>query len=307
MNVRRESTVELARSLRDGYGRRRRQCSTLSARPLATTGCTRAQCCDGDRRGDPRAAEGRGRPQTYDALAVAALRTVAEATDWICGKRLAPALPEIVTAQEQRGGSPSDPLFPTRQGAPLGRTGVVPLVNSTNLLERSIVEIKRRTKVIGRLPGESIPPLSDSCRWGRRRHNGFRMRLRRCEMESVRTVSLEEVEATPLQNQGWSRMLISCDHVEGNECSLGVSLYKAGTISSPLLHEVEEVVYVSAGSGELRTNQGSVPFSARQAIFIPPGTWHWVANTGQEDVEMIFVFPSSQYPATQRRESEKEY
>ena len=39
-----------------------------------------------------------GRPRTYSSIVVGALRTVAEASDWLCGKRLAPFLPVLVPA-----------------------------------------------------------------------------------------------------------------------------------------------------------------------------------------------------------------
>jgi hypothetical protein len=44
-----------------------------------------------------------GRPRVYGARVVGALRTVAEASDWLCGKRLAPFLPELVPALEAEG------------------------------------------------------------------------------------------------------------------------------------------------------------------------------------------------------------
>ncbi len=44
-----------------------------------------------------------GRPRVYSARVIGALRRVAEATDWLCGKRLAPFLPEVVPALEAEG------------------------------------------------------------------------------------------------------------------------------------------------------------------------------------------------------------
>jgi hypothetical protein len=44
-----------------------------------------------------------GRPRTYSSSVVGALRTVAEASDWLCGKRLAPFLPVLVPALEAEG------------------------------------------------------------------------------------------------------------------------------------------------------------------------------------------------------------
>jgi oxalate decarboxylase/phosphoglucose isomerase-like protein (cupin superfamily) len=44
-----------------------------------------------------------------------------------------------------------------------------------------------------------------------------------------------------------------------------------------------------------------VPFGPGQALFIPARIWHAVANTGDEDVIMVFTFRYPDYPPTARR------
>jgi integrase-like protein len=44
-----------------------------------------------------------GRPRVYSSVVVGALRRAAEASGWLCGKRLAPFLPELVPALEAEG------------------------------------------------------------------------------------------------------------------------------------------------------------------------------------------------------------
>jgi quercetin dioxygenase-like cupin family protein len=83
--------------------------------------------------------------------------------------------------------------------------------------------------------------------------------------------------------------------------SLGYSIFKPGTETAPVSHEVEEVAYVLAGQGELRLDEETVPFGPGQALFVPPQTWHAVANTGDQDVVMVFMFPYPDYPPTERR------
>lgn len=122
-------------------------------------------------------------------------------------------------------------------------------------------------------------------------------------MGTVTKTPLGDVPATKLPNESWSRVLISSERVEGNASTLGVSVFKPGTVSTPLQHDVEELVYVSRGAGELRTEDGPVPFAAGDALHVPRATWHCVVNTGAEDVEMIFAFPTPQYPPTRRRET----
>ncbi len=120
-------------------------------------------------------------------------------------------------------------------------------------------------------------------------------------MRRVTAVSLGDIRANELQNGSWSRMLLTDTQVSGNQASLGVSLFTPGTVSAAIAHEVEELIYVTRGQGELRTDAESVPFLPGNALFVPSGVWHWIANTGPDEVEMVFSFPSPSYPQTERR------
>jgi quercetin dioxygenase-like cupin family protein len=88
---------------------------------------------------------------------------------------------------------------------------------------------------------------------------------------------------------------------KGERSSLGCSVFTPGTVVTPVCHETEEVAYVVSGSGELRLDDGAVAFGAGDALHIPAGVWHAVANTGDEDVVMVFGFPHPDYPPTERR------
>jgi len=117
----------------------------------------------------------------------------------------------------------------------------------------------------------------------------------------VTTVSVEDVEPIELPQGSWSRMLVTAARVGGNASSLGYSVFTPGTVLAPVKHETEEVAFVVSGSGELRLDQEAVPFGAGDAVHIPAGVWHAVANTGDSDVVMVFGFPHPDYPPTARR------
>jgi len=117
----------------------------------------------------------------------------------------------------------------------------------------------------------------------------------------VTTVRLDDVEPIPLPGGSWSRMVLNDKSLSGNTPSLGYSVFTPGCVTAMVSHETEEVAYVLSGSGELRLDGDSVPFAAGQGLFVPAGVWHAVANTGQEDVVMVFGFPHSDYPPTERR------
>jgi putative monooxygenase len=117
----------------------------------------------------------------------------------------------------------------------------------------------------------------------------------------ISVVPLAAAAAIPLPNGSWSRMLVTDETAAGAVSSLGYSVFTPGTTLGMVKHETEEVAYVVAGTGELRTPEGAVPFAAGQAIHIPPGLWHAVANTGDDDVVMVFGFPHPAYPPTERQ------
>jgi quercetin dioxygenase-like cupin family protein len=112
----------------------------------------------------------------------------------------------------------------------------------------------------------------------------------------VDIVNLADVEPIELPHGSWSRMV-----ARGEHSSLGYSVFTPGTELAPVCHETEEVAYVVSGSGELRLDDGAVRFATGDALHIPAGLWHAVANTGDEDVVMVFGFPHSDYPPTARR------
>jgi quercetin dioxygenase-like cupin family protein len=117
----------------------------------------------------------------------------------------------------------------------------------------------------------------------------------------VTTVALDDVDAIPLPGDSWSRMLITDVTTQGNASSLGYSVFRPGSVVGPVSHATEEVAYVVAGTGELQLDDGPVAFRAGQAVHIPAGVWHAVANTGETDVIMVFGFAAPAYPPTERR------
>ena len=120
-------------------------------------------------------------------------------------------------------------------------------------------------------------------------------------MSEVAVVKLEDVDPVALPGGSWSRMVLTDKTLAGNSASLGYSVFTPGCVTAMVCHEAEEVAYVLSGEGELRLEGETVAFNGGQGLFIPAGIWHAVANTGEEDVAMVFGFPHPDYPPTQRR------
>jgi len=105
MSVRQASKHELAAAQRSRYwAAGRGEKGRILDEFVAATGYHRKHAVRLLRAGPPPPRVGHGgRPRTYDAVVVGALRQVAEASDWLCGKRLAPFLGELVPALEAEG------------------------------------------------------------------------------------------------------------------------------------------------------------------------------------------------------------
>ena len=121
-------------------------------------------------------------------------------------------------------------------------------------------------------------------------------------MSDAAVVSLADVDPVELPMGSWSRLLVTERTVTGNVSTLGYSVFKPGLVAADLSHSVEELAFVVGGTSVIRLEDGQLEARAGQALFIPAGMWHTVVNDGDEDLVMVFSFPSPDYPPTQRRE-----
>lgn len=109
MSVRQASKHELAAAQRTRYLKGNRvEKGRILDEFVAATGYHRKAAVRLLRHGVPRDTGGQrkrhgGRPREYSAVVIGALRVAAEASGWICGKRLAPFLGELVPALEAEG------------------------------------------------------------------------------------------------------------------------------------------------------------------------------------------------------------
>jgi quercetin dioxygenase-like cupin family protein len=121
--------------------------------------------------------------------------------------------------------------------------------------------------------------------------------------EDVTTVSLAELPRTDLGAGSWATTVLSGTTAGTKATCLGYARFAPGAVSAALSHATEELMFVVAGTGELRTDTAAIPFAPGHALRIPATTWHWIANTGTEDVVSVFSFPGAELPPTQRREA----
>ncbi|MFQ5968704.1 MAG: cupin domain-containing protein [Acidimicrobiia bacterium] len=117
----------------------------------------------------------------------------------------------------------------------------------------------------------------------------------------VKVVPLDSVDPIELPKDSWSRMVVTASTVPEPTSSMGYSVFRPGMETGMVSHEVEEIAFVVQGRGELRLEDSVLTYGPGEALYIPQHTWHAVANTGEEDVVMIFTFPHPDYPPTERR------
>jgi mannose-6-phosphate isomerase-like protein (cupin superfamily) len=97
-------------------------------------------------------------------------------------------------------------------------------------------------------------------------------------------------------------LLLSSVNVPEIQNCLGVATVPEGFASdTETVHTTDEIMYVAAGSGELRKRGEPITFRQGDAIFIPAGEWHSLANTGTGDLVSVFSFPYPGRPQSQTR------
>ena len=118
---------------------------------------------------------------------------------------------------------------------------------------------------------------------------GARARGRRSGLALGRAVELD----SPIAGS-WSRMVLNASL--GQHGSLGYSVFTPGSVTAMVSTRPRRSPTSLSGSGELRLDDGPVPVRRGQGCSSRAGVWHAVANTGEQDVVMVFGFPHPDYP-----------
>lgn len=70
---------------------------------------------------------------------------------------------------------------------------------------------------------------------------------------------------------------------------LSLAALDAGMHTPPVRHAEQEILYIEAGTGELRSEDMSWPLHEGIAVLIPPNIEHTFHNNGKERLEMVLV------------------
>ena len=86
------------------------------------------------------------------------------------------------------------------------------------------------------------------------------------------------------------RPLIDRTTASITRCSLAEEILLPGQTVTPHRHrEIEEVYYIIAGSGVMTVGDEQREVAAGDAVFIPRGHRHTLANTGAEPIKLLLV------------------
>ena len=74
--------------------------------------------------------------------------------------------------------------------------------------------------------------------------------------------------------------------------TMGKLTIKSGCEIPPHTHPVDDCMIILEGSGELYTEEGSVPIEAGCHLWAPANTRHGIKNTKQEPLIFIYTWPA---------------
>jgi mannose-6-phosphate isomerase-like protein (cupin superfamily) len=103
-------------------------------------------------------------------------------------------------------------------------------------------------------------------------------------------IRIDDIEGEKFPAGRWTRVITGDDKIKPERFMMGyVVIYPGGKVPEHE-HENEEVYTVLKGQGEMVIGDNRQSISAMSAVYIPPGSPHSLINTGEEDLEMMFVY-----------------
>jgi uncharacterized RmlC-like cupin family protein len=87
-------------------------------------------------------------------------------------------------------------------------------------------------------------------------------------------------------------LIVTREDLGASQLILGSEDLPDGTAIPVHSHEnYEEIIFIHKGNASLTLGDRVVTADAGTTMYIPPGTWHGVANASGADTTMMFIFP----------------
>lgn len=115
-------------------------------------------------------------------------------------------------------------------------------------------------------------------------------------MSGIKVVNIKDVKGERRDPPRTSWILISERTVGAQNLAVGLNRTHPGGMVPEHKHEnEEEVMYFISGKGKFLTGDEEIDVMPGICIYNPPGGMHKIVNTGDEDLEFIWIY-SPQLP-----------
>ena len=116
----------------------------------------------------------------------------------------------------------------------------------------------------------------------------FIRRIEDCPIEKWETSEGEIV-------RWWT--LISGDRTPSEGLTVGLAEIAVDAVipKNGHLHEENEIYYILEGEGTLHRPSGKTRVSKGDTVYIPGGTEHYVTNTGEQALQLLYIFDTDAF------------
>lgn len=98
----------------------------------------------------------------------------------------------------------------------------------------------------------------------------------------------KNIKPYPTKDGSQIRELIHPDHHNSKNQSLAEAIVQSGQITIKHRHlNSEEIYYILSGQGLMTVNDENFPVKEKDSICIPPGSSHYIKNTGDTPLHIL--------------------
>lgn len=103
---------------------------------------------------------------------------------------------------------------------------------------------------------------------------------------------LEKTAGRIFPARRWTRNLVGgASPIQADNFSMGLVILEPNGGQVPWHNqEQEEIYFIVEGSGEVCVGEERSPISSGQAVYLPPGVFHQLTNTGDAPMTMLYCY-----------------
>jgi quercetin dioxygenase-like cupin family protein len=114
----------------------------------------------------------------------------------------------------------------------------------------------------------------------------------------LKGVRREEAGRYGLPGRDWY-LCVGPQNSDAKNLTVGLAVFPEGSAPAGHVHDAqEEVIYVTAGRGQLVTPEGTIGLEAGVTVYIPVGLHHATVSSGPGPLELICAFSPPVVPGS---------